>query len=296
VTAVTVIRPVFAVARWTLTEAIRRRMVLVASLLSVVFVALFATGFILLYTNLEQRAAATPTDVSTGPGLLAVAVALTLLGLYAVQFLAALLALFLGVGSLSSDIDSGALHAVLARPLSRGQYLFGRFFAFAFLLTVYCVAMFGALLLVAWLVAGYQPLSPVRAIVLVVLEMMVLLAVGTLGSTRLSTLANGVLMFSLFGLAWLAGIVGFIGDVARNDTMINLGTGVSLLFPSDTLWRGASYYAQPRSFLALTQNTEVGSIPFASKAPIASTMLIWALCYLVVCLLFAFVAFGRRDL
>lgn len=292
------ILPVLAVARWTLAEAVRRRMVLVAVMLSAVFVALFALGFAMLYGTAERQIGAAPPGVANGTELLAIAVVLTVLGLYAVQFLAALLALFLGVGSLSSDIDSGALHAVLARPLSRAQYLLGRFGAFAALLAAYCVVMVGALLLVARLVAGYQALSPLRAVGLVVLEMVVLLAIGTLGSTRLSTLPNGVLMFSLFGVAWLAGVVEFIGGLARNDTMVNLGTAVSLLFPSDAIWRGASFFAQPASFLAVSGGAgpEGVSLPFAANAPIAGAMLGWALAYPAVCLGLALLAFTRRDL
>lgn len=290
-------RPVLTVARWTIAEAVRRRMVLVAALLSTAFVALFVAGFVLLYSMAERQIGGVASGPGAGTGLLAVAVVLTVLGLYAVQFLAALLALFLGVGSLSTEIDSGALHAVLARPLSRSQYLIGRFAAFAALLAVYCVVMAGSLLLVARLVAGYQALGPVRVVALIVLEMVVLLAVGMLGSTRLPTLSNGVLMFSLFGVAWLAGIVGFIGGVAGNDTMANLDVGISLLFPSDAVWRGASFYAQPASFLALSGSAGTGaSIPFATATPMTGAMLGWALAYPVVCLAVALLAFRRRDL
>lgn len=290
-------RPVLTVARWTLAEAVRRRMVLVAAVLSAAFIALFATGFALLYGVVERQAGdVAPSVANPGTQLLALAVVLTVLGLYAVQFLAALLALFLGVGSLSSDVDSGTMHAVLARPVRRGQYVAGRFAAFAALLAAYCVVMVGALLLVARVVAGYQALSPVRAIALVVLEMVVLLAVGMLGSTRLPTLANGVLMFSLFALAWLAGIVKVIGEVVANDTMVNLGIGVSLLFPSDAVWRGASFYAQPASFLALSGSTPGPSIPFAAAAPMTAAMLVWALAYSAACLTVAVRVFGGRDL
>lgn len=293
----TAVAPILTVARWTVTEAVRRRMVFVAALLSVAFVALFAVGFVLLYGMAEQQVGTAPPGAATGSGLLAIAVVLTVLGLYAVQFLAALLALFLGVGSLSAEVDSGTLHAVLARPVSRAQYVLGRFFAFAALLGAYCVVMAGSLLLVARVVAGYQALSPARTIALVVLEVVVLLAVGTLGSTRLPTLANGVLMFSLFGLAWLAGIVEYIGGLARNETMVNLGTAISLVFPSDAVWRGASFYAQPASFLAVTGNVGAqASLPFAANAPMAGAMFGWALGYPVVCIALALLAFGRRDL
>jgi hypothetical protein len=69
----------------------------------------------------------------------------------------------------------------------------------------------------------------------------------------LSTMANGVITFSLFGLAVArAGLIEFIGIGVRNEGMANIGTAVSLIFPSDALWRGASYYVQSSAFLAQT--------------------------------------------
>ena len=126
------------VARWTVLEARRRRLLLAGALLSVAFVALFAVGFYLLYRT-QQRDLLEAQARSAGPAggfnareeLLAMSTILVILGLYGVQFLAALLGLFLGVASVSPEIDSGALHAVLARPLSRLQYLMGRFLALA---------------------------------------------------------------------------------------------------------------------------------------------------------------------
>lgn len=287
--------PVLAVARWTVAEAIRRRMVLVGALLSAVFVALFAVGY--AYGMSDQLADQGP-GLASATATLVTGTVLTMFGLYAVQFLAALLALFLGVGSLSAEVDSGTLHAVLARPLSRAQYVLGRFAAFGALLAGYCVVMVGVLLLVTRIVAGYQALSPPRAIGLVVLEMVVLLAVGMLGSAWLPTLANGVLMFSLFGVAWLAGIIEVVGSMLRSETMMNLGTAISLFFPSDAIWRGASFYAQPPAFLAATSGIGSGdvTIPFAGNAPMAVPMLVWALAYPAVCLGLALAVFRRRDL
>ncbi|HEV8166519.1 MAG TPA: ABC transporter permease subunit, partial [Actinomycetota bacterium] len=243
------------VARWTVTEAVSRRLVLAAILLSVAFVGLFALAFSILY----PKAQAEPD--AEGIAAVFAATLLTVLGLYAVQFLAAFLALLLSAGAISGEVESGTLHAVLARPLSRGQYLLGRWIASVALVSVYVVMMAGSLLLVARLVAGYQPVDPVRALALLVLETVLLLTAGLLGSSFLPTLANAVVLFSLFGLAWLAGIVEFIGQSVSNQTLANLGIAVSLVFPSDAIWRAASYYLQPPTFLgeAVTR----GGIPFA---------------------------------
>ncbi len=294
------------VARWTVLEARRRRLLLAGVLLSVAFVALFAVGFALLYHNQEQallsdqaQGIGPPGGVDVREELLAIATILVVLGLYGVQFLAALLGLFLGVASVSPEIDSGALHAVLARPLGRLDYLLGRFLALATLLTAYVVVMSGALLLCARTVAGYQPGSATRAVGLMILQVLILLAVSLLGSTVLPTLANGVAMLALFGLAWLGGIIGFVGSIPPgNELMANLGTAVSLVLPADAVWRGASFHVLPSSLLVARSfaNGEDVGLPFASTSPITPAMLAWAAAYPVACLALAVTAFRRRDL
>jgi Cu-processing system permease protein len=290
------------VARWTVLEARRRRLVLAGVLLSVAFVVLFAVGFYLLYQTQERdlaQAGASGFGPDAREELLALSTILVVLGLYGVQFLAALLGLFLGTASVSPEIDSGALHAVLARPLSRLQYLLGRFLALAGLLVAYVVVMSAALLLVARGVTGFQPGDATRVVGLMVLEVLILLAVSLLGSTVLPTLANGVVMLVLFGLAWLGGIIGFVATIPPgNELMANLGTAVSLLLPADAVWRGASFHVLPTSFLvagSFANGEEVG-LPFGSTAPMAPAMLAWAVAYPVACLALAVAAFRRRDL
>ena len=294
------------VARWTLLEARRRRLLAAGVALSVAFVVLFAVGFALLYRSQQRdllsaqaQGMGLPPDFDVRSELLAMATILVVLGLYGVQFLAVLLGLFLGVASVSPEIDSGALHAVLARPLSRLEYLLGRFLALAALLTAYVVVMSSALLLTARVVAGYQAGDPVKVVGLMILQVCILLAVSLLGSTVLPTLANGVVMLALFGLAWLGGIIGFIGSIPPgNELMANLGTAVGLLLPADAVWRGASFHVFPPSLLAAQSFTggEDIQLPFGSTTPIAPAMLAWAVAYPVACLALALAAFRRRDL
>jgi Cu-processing system permease protein len=294
---------VLVVARWTVLEARRRRLLAAGIVLSVAFVALFAVGFALLYHDQERSLLEAGALGAGGPSareeLLAVSTLLVVLGLYGVQFLAALLGLFLGVASVSPEIDSGALHAVLARPLSRLEYLLGRFLALAGLLAAYVLVMSGSLLLCARVVAGYTPGDVRRVVGLMLLEVLILLAVSLLGSTVLPTLANGVVMLALFGLAWLGGIIGFVATIPPgNDLLANLGTAAGLLLPADAVWRGASFHLLPPSFLVATAlaGPEQDSVPFVSTAPMAPAMLAWAVAYPAACLALAVAAFRRRDL
>jgi ABC-type transport system involved in multi-copper enzyme maturation permease subunit len=214
---------------------------------------------------------------------------------YVVNYLASFLALFLSVGAVSGEIDAGTLHALLARPLRRSEFLLGRWLGYAAILAVYIVAMTGLVLLIARGISGYEVPGPGPALMLMLLEGVLLLTLSLFGSTLLSTLANGVVVFTLLGLAWLAGVIEFIGRLLDNETMLNVGTLVSLLLPSDALWRGASYSLQSPALLAVTGSAR-GGIPFFSSVPIATPLVVWAVGYVVVVLGGAILSFARRDL
>lgn len=284
---------VLTIARFTLHEAVSRRLVLAGAVISLAFVGLFGLGFAFLYERVVEGGLNGPA--ASPQALAGFGSVMVLLGLYAVHFLSGFLALFLSVGAVSSEIDSGTLHAVLARPIRRAEFILGRWLAFVGMMCVYVGLMAGLLLAVAYLVAGFQAPDPLRAIGLMMLAAAVLLSLSLFGSTVLSTLANGVVVFTLFGLAWLAGIIEAIGQVVANQAMVNLGIIVSLLVPTDGLWRGASYYVQSPVFLAaMAAGRDV--IPFASSAPPAMPFVTWALLHPLALLLAAMLAFGRRDL
>lgn len=278
------------IARFTVHEAISRRLVLSAFVLSLIFLALYAFGLSLLY-NMSPAFREQGGDRSE---VLAAGTILTVLGLYAVHFLSSFVALFLTVGAISSEIDSGTLHAVLARPIRRADVVVGRWLAYAGLIGLYVVFMSGAILSMAWLASGYQAFDAARTIGLMVLGALVLLTVSLFGSTLFSTLANGVISFTLFGLAWLGGLIEYIGNMVQNTGMVNLGIAISLLVPSDTIWKAASFYAQSPLFLAVGGTR--GQVPFIGSVPPTLPLVIWTLAYPAVFLLLAARAFSRRDL
>jgi ABC-type transport system involved in multi-copper enzyme maturation permease subunit len=156
------------------------------------------------------------------------------------------------------------------------------------------------LLLARW-IAGYEVPNPVPALLLMVLEGVLLLTLSLLGSTLMPTLANGVVVFTLLGLAWLGGLIEFVGRLVSQapnstggDAMLNIGTTVSLLLPSDALWRGASYYLQSPSMLAALSS--VRGIPFFATLPPPAALVWWSLGYVVVLLGGAVLAFRARDI
>jgi Cu-processing system permease protein len=289
---------ILEIARFTLLEAISRRLILAGVAISAGYLGLYALGFHFAYDKALENS---PTAQSR----LAIGIAfafLTLFGVYVVNYLASFLALFLSVGAVSGEIDSGTLHALMARPLARSEFILGRWLGYGALICAYVVLMVSAVLLISRAIAGYEVPDPAPALLLMLLETVLLLTISMFGSTVMPTLANGVIAFTLLGLAWLAGIIEFVGRLLSNasdstgsDAMVNIGTAVSLLIPSDALWRGASFYLQPPSLLAAMGGARPG-IPFFSLVPPASALIVWSLGYVAVVLAGAILAFSRRDL
>src|SRR5579884_2885098 len=264
-------RNVWLITRFTLQEAVSRRLILAGVLISLGYLALFTLGFHFAYDRALDNATTVEARLTLGLAF----GTLTLFGIYVVNYLASFLALFLSVGAISGEIDSGTLHAVLARPLARAEFVLGRWLGYVMLIGAYIVAMTSLVLLIARLVAGYSVTDLVHALAIMLLEGVLLVTLSLFGSSWLPTLANGVVVFTLLGLAWLAGIIEFIGRIVAgapntsgSDALLNTGTIVSLVLPSDALWRGASYYLQPPALLAsLGIVRGGGGIPFFSTEP-----------------------------
>ncbi|HET6317667.1 MAG TPA: ABC transporter permease subunit [Chloroflexota bacterium] len=289
---------VLEIARFTLLEAVSRRLILAGVAISAGYLGLYALGFHFAYDKALENSPTPQSRLALG---VAFAV-LTLFGVYVVNYLASFLALFLSVGAISGEIDSGTLHAVMARPLARSEFILGRWLGYGALVCAYVVLMTGAVLLIARAVAGYEVPDAWPAITLMLLESVLLLTLSLFGSTLLPTLANGVVAFTLLGLAWLAGIIEFVGrllssapDATGADAMLNIGTAVSLLIPSDALWRGASFYLEPPSLLAAMGTARAG-LPFFAVAPPPMALIVWSVGYVALVLCGAVLAFNRRDL
>jgi Cu-processing system permease protein len=289
---------ILQIARFTLHEAVSRRLILAGVLISLGYIGLFALGFHFAYDRSIETTPSTESRLSLGVAF----ATLTLFGVYVVNYLASFLALFLSVAAVSGEVDSGTLHAVLARPLRRSEFVIGRWLGYAVMIAVYILAMTGLVLLIARLIAGYEVPDPVPALLLMLLEGVLLLTLSLFGSTLMPTLANGIVVFTLLGLAWLAGIIEFVGRLLAatsnangSDAMLNIGTAVSLLLPSDALWRGASYYLESPSLLAAFGAAR-GGIPFFSSTPPTTALVVWSVAYVAVVLGGAVLAFRRRDL
>jgi ABC-type transport system involved in multi-copper enzyme maturation permease subunit len=204
------------------------------------------------------------------------------LGLTAVSLFGLVIAIFIGIGLVSKEIDKRTLYTVLSRPVRRWEFIVGKFLGLAGTLAVNTVCMaigvFGALLYVShhfqradgWLLV---------ALYFIVLQFLIITALALLFSSFSSPLLSAVFAFALFVIGCFAeDLRGFAG-MTRGITRW-LATGVAYLVPN---------------FSALNVISSV-----AHQQPVPGKLIVYntayALIYAAMALSGAVLVFERRNL
>ncbi len=284
------ILPVYIIARLTLHEAARKRLVIAVALLTLVLLGLVAWGFTKLIEGNHNRVnAISPVEM-----LLNVVIIVILLG-YMFSVILAMGAAFLAAPAIAGDIESGLALAILPRPIRRSEIVLGKWLGLAILLAGYTTVSIILALIVINLITGYTPPHPLGAIAFIVAQSLVVLTISLVGSTRLAPMTCGIIAVALFGAAWIMGIAATIGGALNNTALVNAGTVVSLILPTDGLWRGAVYNLEPAVLLGITSQLARGN-PFYVGAPPPPPYIIWAIGWVIVMIAVAMLNFRRRDI
>jgi ABC-type transport system involved in multi-copper enzyme maturation permease subunit len=204
------------------------------------------------------------------------------LGLTAVSLFGMLIAIFIGIGLVSKEIDRRTLYTVLSRPVRRWEFIVGKFFGLAGTLVVntffMAIGVFAALLYVArhferadgWVLV---------ALYFIVLQFLIITALALLFSSFSSPLMAAVFAFSLFVIGSFAedlrGFAGMTQGVTRW-----LATGAAYLVPNFSALNVINSVAH--------QQAVSGQLIFYNTA--------YALVYTAMALCGAVLIFERRNL
>jgi ABC-type transport system involved in multi-copper enzyme maturation permease subunit len=140
------------------------------------------------------------------------------LGLSAISLIGLLIAVFTGVGLVSKEIDKRTLHAALAKPLRRWEFLVGKFAGLAVTLAVNTAAMATGLFLALWLVK--HSIARGEAVVLVAVYFILLKLILVVALALLFSCFTSPLLAILFtGGLYLAGL--FVSEL-RSLQVTNL--------------------------------------------------------------------------
>ena len=235
--------PTFVIASLTIREAQRRRILRVAVIMGVAFLALFGLGMHYIFRELESSTwrPNNGVDFFEVPATL-----LAMTGLYITNFLVVIMSVLISVASISSEIESRLIDTFVTKPIDRHQIVLGKWVGFAAMSCAYSLLLGSGILIITYLRTGISLSNPAGGLLIMTLNAIIMMTVTIAGGTRLSTLSNGVLAFMLYGVAFIGGWVETIGSTFRNEAAVNLGIVSSLIMPIEAIWKKAALVFQPR--------------------------------------------------
>jgi Cu-processing system permease protein len=149
------------------------------------------------------------------------------LGLAAMDVFGTVIAIFIGVGLVSKEIERRSLFPLLAKPLSRGEFLMGKALGLAGTLGVNVVVMVFGLYLTLWLTGRSLDPALLKAVYGIYLGLLLVLTLALLFSTVTSSAMATVCTVAMV-------VAGRFSDVIRN--MNEVATGAPTVLTETLYW------------------------------------------------------------
>jgi ABC-type transport system involved in multi-copper enzyme maturation permease subunit len=287
----TALRSAATVVALSMQEGIRRRVFLAVLVLTLAFLGLYALGAHFAFKDVDEFAAGETEILDphafTGATIFGLA-------MFATLFLGAVLAVFLTLGVVRGDAESGLLQPIVVRPIGRTTMLLARFAGAALLSAAYVIVVYLAAWAITKATGQWSPdhlLGPALGLALAVA---IIAALSLLASTLLSVTAQGIVVFMVFGAGLTAGLLAQIGNAINSDSLHTIGRAASWALPFEGLY-AAGLHALISGTSGLTGVVlQLG--PFGGSEAAGPELIAWAFLYLLGVLALAAFVFSRRDL
>lgn len=202
------------------------------------------------------------------------------LGLASISIFGMVIAIFIGIGLVYKEIDKRTLYALLPKPVSRVQFLLGKYFGLCFTLFVNVSIMSVGLFALLFAMSGEVEPRLLQAIFLIYVQLALLTALAMLFSTFTTPVLSGIFT----GFFYVAGH--FATDLKNFDALVGHSWASSLT--------GAVYYLIPNF-----RNFDVKAQVVAGTSVSAAQFLLataYGVAYTALLLILASVVFSRRNL
>lgn len=274
---------VWLMARVTLREAARRRLLWTACGAAALLLLIFATALHFQIAEFQGRPMSPFVRYQVESGML-------MIGLYTCDLLAVVMTILTSIDTIAGEITSSTIHAIATKPIARWQIFAGKFLGFAGMVVAFVLLTFGGTVAVAYAATGVLPEHALTGVLLIIGECLLVLTVTLYAGTRFSTLTAGVVVLGLQGVAFMGGWLEQVSGFSQSERIVTIGEITSLVMPSESIWRRAAFEMQ---------TPLAGSLSFSPFANV-SIPSVTAMGYAAV---FAIVVFGlgvrrlqRRDL
>jgi ABC-type transport system involved in multi-copper enzyme maturation permease subunit len=214
------------------------------------------------------------------------------LGLASTAVFGLFIAVFIGIGLVSKEVERRSIYSLLAKPISRTQFILGKYFGLVLTLGVNVLVMTGALYFVlavmAWLtpdnlqLAWEAPATDpalLKAVGLIFVELMLVTAIALLFSTFSSAMLSAAVTFGLYVAGHFSADLRAFDSVVESPLAAAIARGTYYLLPNLAIFdvKAQVVHAQP--------------VPWGLVAGATA----YGLVYIALLLVAASWIFSRRD-
>lgn len=205
------------------------------------------------------------------------------LGLSAISIIGIIMAIFIGVGLVSKEIEKRTLYSLLAKPVCRWQFLMGKYAGLLLTLVVNTsLMMLGVAAALFYVSRHFQAsdISILAAIYFIMLELALVTALALFFSCFSSPLLSTLFTLGIYITGVFAQDIREFGEVTKNPVLL--------------MMTRVLYYALPNfhNFNGIAAAAHADTIP----AALIAQNTLYALLYVSVVLLGASAIFSRRNL
>lgn len=223
------------------------------------------------------------------------------MGLQFSAMLVALLTIMMGAGAISQDVESGLIHGILAKPISRTSYILGKFLGLAALASIFASVLYVLIIVIGCLfdLSTFTSLSASQFIVgwfFYLLLPIAILCVTMFGSTIFKTVANGILMIFIYVLSSVGGMVEMVGNIINNDMVEASGVFISLLSPFQVIYNTMEEKLLDVSSLGSAVTTQAGMPMGGGGSPASPLMYVYIGLYMIFFIWLAVRTFNKKDI
>ena len=201
------------------------------------------------------------------------------IGLASINFFCVLIAIFTGINLVFKEIDKKTIYNIVSKPISRSNFILGKFFGLAVTLLVALLSMSLIFFVFLLLSTGEFDAKVLLYFILLYFELLIISAISILFSSFSTPILSSIFTISLY----------LIGHVSWtfNEFKHNLSETVEKVVAYSL------YYIIPNLEKLNIKNSIVLKIPIESDVFIGS--IIYAVCYIAAILILAALIFNKKE-
>ncbi|SLM46428.1 putative ABC transport system, permease component [Nitrospira japonica] len=154
------------------------------------------------------------------------------IGLASINIVGVIIAIFVGIGLVAKEIERRTIYTILARPITRSQFLIGKYLGLAVVIAMNMGLMFGMFLITVWVSNAPISESLFQSVQLMVVESLLIVAVAIFFSTFTSSILSATMTLGVYVIGHLTNDMKAIAAKSQNPITEGIMTAIYYVCPN----------------------------------------------------------------